>query len=200
MKLKLNNIKNIKYKIKKSAEAIHYEYLDAAPWYKLYEDLNIPRSINYPEKTLYEIVEETATHYPSYYAYEYFGKQCTYAEFIEKIKRCAKSFQKIGVKENDRVTICMPNTPEGIISVYALNLIGAVANMVHPLSSASELEFCLTQAKSKYLLLWILFMKSFEVENIKLNKVIISKANDSMNTVTSFAYWVTSEEKLNYLI
>lgn len=198
MKLKLNNIKNIKYKIKKSAEAIHYEYLDAAPWYKLYEDLNIPRSINYPEKTLYEIVEETATHYPSYYAYEYFGKQCTYAEFIEKIKRCAKSFQKIGVKENDRVTICMPNTPEGIISVYALNLIGAVANMVHPLSSASELEFCLTQAKSKYLLTMdFVYEKVLEVEkNIKLNKVIISKANDSMNTVTSFAYWVTSGRKI----
>jgi long-chain acyl-CoA synthetase len=41
----------------------------------------------------------------------------------------------MGVKENDRVTICMPNAPQTVSMFYALNLIGAVSNMVHPLSS-----------------------------------------------------------------
>lgn len=195
MKIKFNKIKE---SIKQSAQAIHYEYLDAAPWYKQYEALNIPKNINYPQKTMYEMLEEAANNYPNYYAYEYFEKKCTYAELIEKIKRCAKSFQKIGVKENDRVTVCMPNTPEGIISVYALNLIGAVANMVHPLSSASEIEFCLTKAKSEYLLTMdFVYEKLEEVEkNAKLKKVILTKASDSMNTVTSVAYWATSGRKI----
>ncbi len=193
-----NKFSQIKETIKHSAHAIRHEYLSSTPWYKYYEELNIPKNINYPKKTLYELLEESANLYPSYYAYEYFGKKCTYAEFLEKIKRCAKSFQKIGVKENDRVTICMPNTPEGIISVYALNLIGAVANMVHPLSSSSEIEFCLKKAKSEYLLTMdFVYEKLEEVEkNIKLNKVIITKASDSMNNITTAAYWLTSGRKI----
>ena len=35
----------------------------------------------------------------------------------------------------------MPNTPEGIIMLYAVNMVGAVANMVHPLSGEKELEY-----------------------------------------------------------
>lgn len=195
MKIKFNKIKE---SIKQSAQAIHFEYLDAAPWYKQYEESNIPKSLHYPKKSLYEMLEESANTYPSYIAYEYFGKKTTFTDFIEKINRCAKSFQKIGVKENDRVTICMPNTPEGIISVYALNLIGAVANMVHPLSSSSEIEFCLTKAKSQYLLTMdFVYEKLEEVEkNVELKKIILAKANDSMNTITSAAYWITSGRKI----
>ncbi|MDD2208373.1 MAG: class I adenylate-forming enzyme family protein [Bacilli bacterium] len=195
MKIKFNKIKD---SVKKSASALYYEYSSATPWYKQYEEANIPKSINYPKKTLYEMLEETASIYPSYLAYEYYGKKCTYAELIEKVGRCAKSFQKIGVKENDVVTICMPNTPEGIIAVYALNLIGAVANMVHPLSSATELEFCLTKAKSAYLLTMDFVYEKLESieKNIKLKKVILAKASDSMNTITGTAYWLTSGRKI----
>lgn len=191
-------IKNIKDTIKHSANQIRYEYLDNAPWYKHYESLNIPKNLNYPKLTLYEIVEQTAENYPSYYAYEYFGKKCTYQEFIEKIKRCAKSFQKIGVKENDRVTICMPNVPEGIIAVYALNLIGAIANMTHPLSSESELEFYLNKAKSEYILTMdFVYEKLKKIEDkVNLKKIILAKASDSMNAITTAGYWLTSGRKI----
>ncbi|MDD2409597.1 MAG: class I adenylate-forming enzyme family protein [Bacilli bacterium] len=192
------NIKNIKESIKHSANQIHYEHFDSTPWFKYYEKLNIPKNLVYPELTLYEMIEETAAKYPSYYAYEYFGKYCTYQEFIEKIKRCAKSFQKIGVKENDKVTICMPNVPEGIIAIYALNLIGAVANMTHPLSSESELEFYLKKAKSKYILTMdFVYEKLCKIENeVNLKKVILAKASDSMNAITTAGYWLTSGRKI----
>ncbi|MDD2504792.1 MAG: class I adenylate-forming enzyme family protein [Bacilli bacterium] len=195
MKIKFGKIKD---SIKQSAQAIHYEYLDSAPWYKYYEELKIPKSLIYPEKTIYQHLEDAANLYPSYYAYEYFGKKCTFAEFIEKINRCAKSFQKIGVKENDVVTICMPNTPEGIISVYALNLLGAVANMVHPLSSSTEIEFCLTKAKSQYLLTMDFVHEKLEEvqKNIEIKKIILTKASDSMNSITSMAYWITNGRKI----
>ena len=41
------------------------------------------------------------------------------------------------------MTICMPNAPQTLIMFYAVNLVGAVSNMVHPLSSEKEIEFCL---------------------------------------------------------
>ena len=68
-----------------------------------------------------------------YISYNYYGTKRTYKEFAQEIDRCAEAFKSLGVKYKDRVSICMPNTPEAIISFYALNKIGAVANMIHPL-------------------------------------------------------------------
>ena len=56
-------------------------------------------------------------------------------EFINKIDKVANCLKFHGIKKGDVVTICMPNVPEGIISYYAINKIGAISNMVHPLSS-----------------------------------------------------------------
>lgn len=55
-----------------------------------------------------------------------------YKDFLKQIDDCARSFKQLGIKHNDVVSICMPNTLEAIISFYALNKIGAIANMIHP--------------------------------------------------------------------
>ena len=60
-------------------------------------------------------------------------------KFIEKINRTAKAFKALGIKEGETVTICMPNAPQGVDSFYALNRIGAVPAMIHPLSAAGEI-------------------------------------------------------------
>ena len=44
----------------------------------------------------------------------------------------------------------MPNPPEALYTIYAVNMIGAVANMIHPLSSENEIEYYVETAKSKY--------------------------------------------------
>ena len=61
-----------------------------------------------------------------------------------------------------------------------------------------ELEFCLTKAKSEYLLTMdFVYEKLEEVEKkLKLKKIILTKANDSMNPITSVAYWATSGRKI----
>ena len=58
----------------------------------------------------------------------------------------------IGVEKGDTVTICMPNTPEAVYMFYAVNEIGAIANMVHPLSSEKEIEEYLNMSESKVML------------------------------------------------
>ena len=58
----------------------------------------------------------------------------TYRKMIEQIEKCAKALRTIGVRENDCVTIAMPNCPQAVYMFYAVNLVGAIANMIHPLS------------------------------------------------------------------
>ena len=58
----------------------------------------------------------------------------------------------MGIGPGDRVTICMPNTPQAVDCFYALNRIGAVPNMIHPLSAPQEIAFYLNTSKSKAIL------------------------------------------------
>ncbi len=164
------------------------------PWYKYYsKDVDI----EYPKVSIYELIEKTSESYPFYDAYEYFGKKVTYREFMIQIKKTASALMELGVKENDRVTICMPNTPSAIITFYAINMIGATASMIHPLSSKNEIEFYLKESNSKYILvLDLVYDKLMEVvENTNVERIIVSSVSDNMSKFKSTIYWFLSGRK-----
>ena len=70
--------------------------------------------------------------------------EVSYKNFVKKIEKTARALKNYGVKEGDRVTICMPNTPEGITMVYAVNMVGAVCNMVRA-TGEQKPRVCLPQ-------------------------------------------------------
>ena len=121
-----------------------------APWTAFYG--NTPVSLTYPEKTMYQMLHETAGHYPQNTAYVFMGKKTSYASFLKRIDSAAKGLTAMGIRKGDRVTICMPNTPQALDCFYALNRIGAIPNMIHPLSAAKEIAFYLNFSRSKAIL------------------------------------------------
>ena len=122
----------------------------AAPWLKYYG--NTPASLEYPHKTMYEMVEAAAKRHPNHVAYVFMGKKTSYAEFMKRIQAAAQGLYKMGIRKGDKVTICMANTPQALDCFYALNRIGAIPNMIHPLSAAQEIAFYLNFSKSKAIL------------------------------------------------
>ena len=122
----------------------------AAPWRAFYG--STPATIDYPRKTMYQLLNETAKQYPNQNAYSFMGKETSYATFMKRIDAAAKGLTKMGITKGDRVTICMANTPQALDCFYALNRIGAIPNMIHPLSAASEIAFYLNVSHSKAIL------------------------------------------------
>ena len=85
-------------------------------------------------------------------ALRYFNTSISYEKLLELVKTCAAGFVKLGVKKGDFVTICLPNIPQCVIAVYAVNRIGAVCNLVHPLSTKDEIEYAVNLTKSRFIL------------------------------------------------
>lgn len=81
----------------------------------------------------------------------YMGKSFSYGELFSAIEDAARKLAST-VKAGDVVTICMPNTPECVASFYAVNRLGAIAHMVHPLSPLNQLKKFMAAAKSKLLI------------------------------------------------
>ena len=108
--------------------------------------------ITYPELTMFQMVERNARTNPGYPAYEFYNHKVSYKDFVKHIERAARAFTAMGIRKDDRVTICLPNVPQALECFYALNRIGAVCNMVHPLSAETEIVFYLNISKSKMIL------------------------------------------------
>lgn len=166
-----------------------------APWSKYYtkEDLDI----KIPNISLYEQVHRSYEKYPDNTAYEYFGKKVKYKKFIKEIDRAALSFKKLNVSKGDIVTICMPNIPEALISFYALNKLGAIANMLHPLSAEEEIKNSLISTNSKYLVMIDMFYSKIKdcIKTTGVKKVIFVSPADSMNIFMNIGYKITQINK-----
>ena len=106
------------------------------------------RHLDYPEATMFEMVARMAQQYPNEPAYEFYNRKTTYAQFVRRIERAARAFWAFGIRPGDAVTLCLPNIPQALDCFYAVNRIGAVANMVHPLSARNEIVYYLNVAES----------------------------------------------------
>ena len=82
-------------------------------------------------------------------ALNYFGNRITYQKFFEHIKETADAFAMAGIKRGDIVTILSLITPETIYCIYALNYIGAVANMGYLSLSEDEIVQMVEKTNSK---------------------------------------------------
>ena len=120
---------------------------DKKPWVKFYGD--VPESIDYPRVTMYAALLKTVEQYPERIAWDFMDYTATYAQFAQEINTCAGALASLGLKQGDRITISMPTTPQGLICFYAANKLGAVASMIHPLSTAKEIVFYLNISKSR---------------------------------------------------
>lgn len=98
------------------------------PWLKYYDEKDI--SQKFPIQTMYQHIYARNKDNLDAVALNYFGVKITYRELFKQIDIVAKAFIKMGVTKGDIVSFCMPTTPETIYSIYALNKIGATANMI----------------------------------------------------------------------
>lgn len=168
----------------------HQKSTKNKPWFKYYEEENIPSQIDFPDCSMVDMVMQTADKYPDNVAYSYYGHKVSYKNFIKKIEKTARALKNYGVKEGDRVTICMPNTPEGITMVYAVNMVGAICNMVHPLSSEKELEYYIKVAESKYVLVIdAVFDKIYKLrDTAQLERIIVVRPSDGLGFLKKKLY------------
>ena len=167
-----------------------------APWLNFYGD--VPKHLDYPRLNLYQIVRQSARSYPDYVAYEFMNKETTYAQFMRRIERTAKALRALGVEKGDRVTICMPNTPQALDTFYALNRIGAVSNMIHPLSAPTEIAFYLNFSHSKAILTLDQFYPKLEEIRDQLDhpvKVLIALIQDELPAPLNLFYPMTKQAR-----
>lgn len=177
--------------------SISYETITAkTPWEGFMGE--VPMHLNYFDGSMYDRVSYIAGKYPRYTAFKFMHKRTSYAEMLEEINNCAKSLKVLGVREGDRVTIALPNCPQAIYMFYAINRIGAIANMIHPLSAEKEIEFYLNASNSVVAITLDQFYNKFENvrQNTSVSTIIIASIKDALSKPIKAGYMLTEGRKV----
>ena len=166
------------------------------PWLDYYSRED--RKIKFTKKSIYRFMHDSEVIDKNLIAFNYFDHKITYKEFFNNIDIAAKGLREFGVKNGDVVTICLPNMPEAIYVFYACNKIGAVADIIHPLSSKEQVKLYLQESKSRYL-----FLVDFNYEKLKdiipetlVYKIILVSPKESMPKILSIGYTLTRSIKM----
>ena len=167
-----------------------------APWLKYYK--KVERKIKVDDISIYEMLVKCSEGRDKLTAINYYGKLISYKTFLHLIDQAALAFQSQGIRKGDVVTICMPNTPEALVSFYAINKIGAIANMIHPLSGEQEIKDYLTSTHSVMLIMIDICYEKVKniIKETDVYKTIVTSASDSMNFLLAFGYQITQGYKV----
>lgn len=161
------------------------------PWLAYYSKEE--RKIKFTDKTIFEYLKDSVGADTDYIALNYFGTRISYNELFLRIEQASRSLRSLGVKPGDVVTICMPNTPEAIIAFYACNNIGAVADMVHPLSSQEQIKLYLNESKSRFLIMLDSNYDKYKevLPDTLVYKTVFVSPKESMPPLLSIGYTLT---------
>lgn len=186
LEMMYNKLRNGLRRLDMKLERAKYGYIE-----------KLPKDIKYFEGGLYDAVYEASCKWPHNVAIQYYDLEITYKDLIKKINKVAEALRAIGVEKGDHVTVCMPNTPEEVYTFYAINEIGAIANMIHPLSSEKEIEDYLNQSHSKYLLCVDISYPKVEaiIKNTDVEELVVVSPLRSMDFLVRAIYRLTKGRK-----
>jgi long-chain acyl-CoA synthetase len=169
---------------------------ETKPWLAFYGD--VPETLEYPRINLYEALLRSAATHLDATAVDFLGSTLTYRQLTDAVDRCAAALAALGLGAGDRITISMPTSPQGVIAFYAVGKLGAVASLIHPLSTPSEIEGYLNMSRSRIALTLDAFYGSFAEarDGTPLETLILAKISDFLPAAKRLGFWLTRGRKI----
>lgn len=145
--------------------------------------------------TMFQQFEHSANERGNNPCLYYYNNTLTWNQTAELIDKCAAALKTNGVQKGDRVVICLPNMPQCVAAVYAVNKIGAIASMLHPLSVKSEADYTINLVGAKFAFCFDVSEKAF-AENPDLTVVKCRTAQYFPKSLFGFAANLTYKKKI----
>nr|MDO8084126.1 AMP-binding protein [Candidatus Sigynarchaeum springense] len=184
----------------KKSELFPGKVLNAAetkPWLKAYPK-GVPEHIDYPRVSLYEKLMQSVEKYANEPAWDFSIASATYQQFGADVDKFADGLAAAGFKKGDIMTISMPTSPQGIIAVYAVNKLGGIASMIHPLSPPPQIKMYLNLSKSNWALTLDAFYQNFNavLKETSVQKLILASIPDYLPGIGKLVFKLTKGRKI----
>ncbi len=97
---------------------------------------------------LESFLEQSARRLPEKIALVASGRRWTYAEVERAANQLAHGLVAEGVRRGDRVAVCLENTAESVVAIFAILKAGAVFMMVNPTTKTDKAAYILNNSRA----------------------------------------------------
>jgi len=151
------------------------------PWLKNY-DADVPQSIDFVYRPLFEYLDLTAEKWPKRKAIEFQNWSITYGKLQREVEIIAANLRKLGIEPGDRVAIMLPNTPQMIMTFFGVLKAGAAATMTNPLYMETEIVHQLNDSGAKMLITIDLLWSKIEKlrDKLPVRKYLVTRISDTL--------------------
>ena len=146
----------------------------------------LPKTMTLPKTSVFTNLEISALRYPDHTAIIFYDAPITYRRLLQEVETMAGYLQAQGVKKGDRVLLYMQNSPQYVISYYAILRVDAVVIPVNPMNRAAELEHYISDTRSAVCLAGqelAAFITPL-LKNTNLEKIVVASYNAYINPHT----------------
>lgn len=171
------------------------------PWLKFYPS-EVPYAIIWENKPLTRYFKETVEQFAERTAVSFFGKTLTFYELYEQMLKLANYLEQIGLKKGSRVGLMLPNSPQAVISYYAVLEAGGIVVQMNPLYTEKELEHQLKDCEATYLItLDVFYPKARKIKALtKLKHIIITKIQEYLPFPKNLLYPLVNKKQQNVAV
>lgn len=120
-------------------------------WLKNYPE-GVPYNLDYPEKTMHQILEKAASDFPARTAVTFAHLEIPYAMLVGMVDKMATALYNLGVRKGDRVALMAPNCPQYIVGYFSIQKAGGVVVQVNPMYVERELEHILNDSGAEIII------------------------------------------------
>ncbi len=114
----------------------------------------VPWTIESVTETLEKKLDSAVRDYPNRVAIDFLGREFTYSQIHEEVKRAATVLTMCGVRRGDVVALIMPNCPQHYVAFYAAMYLGATVSEHNPLAPPSQILEQLKNSGARIVIAW----------------------------------------------
>ena len=166
-------------------------------WFKHYDN-GVPQTLApYPERTLMDVVSESASQRPKHPALLFQGNTILYSELDRLSISFANALAELGVKPGDRVALLLPNSPQIILSLFGIWKAGGIVVPLNPLYTEHELEHALREAGAETVIVLTPFYNKVKAiqPRTPVRNVIATNIKEFLPAVKKILFTMLKEKK-----
>lgn len=190
--------KNYKIDREQSKKMTGYASIDK-PWDKFYREnplVEIDRN-----QTIYNLIFNTNKDNMNDLAIGYLGVNWTFKKLKSETDRLADAFSKYGIKEGDVVLVGVSNSPEAVVTLLALNKLGAVSKWFDVRAGEKDIEDYANDSSCKCVVAFDLLIPRIQMilDNTKMDKVIVIRPTNSLPKIIQEANKIKTKKEGSYI-
>ena len=170
----------------------------AKTWLKVFPEEALTAQV--PQCTAYRYLYQQNEDRLKEPALHYYGTNISFGQLFDRIEHCAKAFAALGIKPGEIVSFLSVSIPETVVALYALNKLGATANLIDPRMDVDTIRDRVIESNSRiFITLDIAFPKVRRIrEAINQELIIVQSPNRSLPPVKRWLMNMKSKSTVTY--